>query len=309
MSKWFNNKKFSDFVNKIKQDEEASENSKQSFGKMFPKYSQPYDTSYTLRFLPALKDNDPEEFTRKIFFHSIQSQSDGSWKYIVCPWTYEEKRCPICRIVSKLYASSENEDHEIAYKLKRQQKWISNVYVVHDPRDSNKDNEEDKTTGKVKVLEFGKQIYTKVKNASDLNSKTGVGAGVIDPEDGYEFILKVVKKKEYPNYEESDFSRKSSPLADSDEKIKEILDNVHSLEDYKESKKTSIDDIMKFLEDEMLIDYLEDSEKISLTEKKEESKLDSLEEDVETKDEEEQEEIEESEDEFLKKLEALDFDD
>lgn len=265
MSKWFDEKKFGAFAKKIKEAEWAEQQSR-SFGAMFPKYSKPFDVTYILRFLPAMKDSNPTDFYQKEYYHSFPGQ-DGKWLWVTCPWTYGDKKCPLCRIVSKLYASPEREDRRMANALKRKQRWLSNVYVVDDPRDPKVDKER-RTGGKVKILGFSFQVERKVRAASDTNSATGIGSKIIDPENGFDFYLKVVEKKTdgatYPNYEESEFARQSTSLAKSEKEIDAILKQVHFIGEFIENDRTPVEKILEILEEEMLIDYLDPLEREQL---------------------------------------------
>ncbi|MFW6026787.1 MAG: hypothetical protein ACOCRX_10640, partial [Candidatus Woesearchaeota archaeon] len=72
---------------------------------------------------------------------------------MLCPKTFNfENPCPICSVTSKLYKGTEDDKKE-AGRYKRKQKFVSNIFVVDDPRDSEKEKD-DKASGKVLIYEF-----------------------------------------------------------------------------------------------------------------------------------------------------------
>ena len=288
MTKWLEESECEDFEKELREKGEEESTSGEEFRKVFHKYSKPFDVDYTLRFLPAVKDKHPGRFIRPFYRHVFQN-TDEDWVFITCPWTYGDKKCPVCRIVSKLYASSESQDRKIAKKMRRSTWYVANAYVVEDPTDKGKDDEEQRSEGKVKLFPFKKQINEVISSGCDGNAADGLGVkAVLDPEEGYDFILKVRENRTedavFPSYRQSNFARKPRPIADTDKEIKAVLEQVYSLDDYLEEIKMSKTRMLEIMEEEGLIDYLEKQEIDSLGIEPEESN--PLEDDVPMFDEE-----------------------
>jgi hypothetical protein len=256
-----------------KQAEKEAEGSSGSQRDIFPygmkstqKGKQIEPGKYVLRFLPATKDEYPEDFYRVVHFHLFHTP-DG-WKYFQCLQTTGEK-CPICEVSKQLFIGDQQDKKE-AKRLYRQEKRIANVYVVDDPRDSQR-VKEDHLTGTVRLLEYKTQLNQKISKAMSNDEETGLGAGVIDPSDeGHNFILQVTEKvsvdeesgkeSRYPSYEESMFSLKASPLADSDEEIEKILGDVFSLENKLKDQAPGRDEMYEILDKMGLLEVAKETE-------------------------------------------------
>jgi hypothetical protein len=112
--------------------------------------------SYEIRFLPDVKTG----FYKKQLYHMFQV--DGKWAFYQCPKTTDfNNPCPICSVVQKLYQGSEDDKKE-ARRLKRKQKFISNIFVAHDPRDVDKETD-DKAEGKIKLYGFPAKVEALLK--------------------------------------------------------------------------------------------------------------------------------------------------
>lgn len=213
---------------------------------------------YEGRFIPDQKGR----FTRKYMYHMWKT--NDKWIFYLCPKTDGmDKFCPVCAVVNSLYSGTA-EDKSVAFRMKRKERHVGNFYVVDDPRDREQDDEAKKASGKVKLYEFPGKLESKLKNEI-LDKKEGLGYAIFDPgSEGHNIIIKIKSTKPdgkgntYPDYSDSIFSRKSSPLADSDKEIKEIMSSTYSIDEYIESMKMSKDDTIKMLKNEMLWDAIED---------------------------------------------------
>lgn len=200
-------------------------------------------------------------FTKKYYYHMWKS--GDKMMFYLCPKTEEFSNwCPMCSITSKLYTGTEN-DKKSAYDIKRKERHVTNFYVVDDPRDKEQENDEKKSSGKVKVYEFPSKLESKIK-AEILDKKEGLGHAIFDPgPEGYNLLIKVATTKAdksgktYPDYANSTFSRRSSALG-SDKEIDVIMKSRFSLNDYLNSLKTSDEDLQKLLKTERLWDMIED---------------------------------------------------
>ena len=244
---------------------------------------------YEGRFLPDSNGN----FYEKYFYHMWQAGE--KWVFVLCPKTFDfANYCPFCSAVNKLYSSGSKQDRSHAYQLKRKEKFVSNFYIVKDPRDVDRD-EENKVVGRVKLYEFPSKVETKLKNEV-TDRDEGYGMEIFDPsENGRNFILKVLstKKQEdgrtWPDYSSSQFSRTQNALGSEDE-IEELMKNCIDIKEYIRSMETSEDKQIEILKNEFLWEILEEEalkngyqeDKPKKSVKKEESKTDESEPDWNT---------------------------
>ena len=152
-----------------------------------------------------------------------------------------------------------SEDKKMATNYKRKEKFISNFYLVDDPRDAER-NEEEKVNKSVKVYEFPGKVESKLKSEI-TDTKHGLGPAIFDPgEGGFNFILKVKATrpkdgKSWPDYSDSVFARRPEALG-SDREIKDIMDSRYDLEDYVKGMERTEDDIINILKAEMVWDMV-----------------------------------------------------
>lgn len=134
--------------------------------------------------------------------------------------------------------------------------------MIDDPRDSQAE-ESRKVSGTVRLYEFPATIEGKIRTQI-TDEEEGRGAAIFDPEDGYNFLVKVALKKpdsdgtQWPTYEMSEFSLNKNAIADSSEKIKEIMDSVYDLSEYLKSIEMDVETHKKLLKEEMLFEDVQD---------------------------------------------------
>lgn len=247
MSKWIKKDKFKEFANK-KAVEVPEE--KQS-GDFIKKWRNPVmgtqdkAKEYIVRFLP-----DPESnFYIKYMFHYFVI--DEKHYFIHCPKTDNmQNYCPWCAVNQMLYKGNKD-DKKLAYKYKRREKFVGNIFIVSDPRDDDVDDEY-KVSGKTRLYEFPATIESKLKN--EINDKEeGYGEAIFDPEDGYNLIIRIKAKKPdgngkiWPDYSDTIFSRKSSAIADTEKEIEEIMSKTVNLDEYLDSQKLTWEEHSKLL--------------------------------------------------------------
>lgn len=234
MSKWVNANAFSKFVEKKK--EEVAGNVAKTDG-FFNMWNNPkMGKKYRVRLLP-----DPNgKFYESYYYHCFQG-SDGKYVYIKCPKTDGmENFCPWCHISRMLYQGND-EDKKLAKKYNKQRRFVGNVFVVNDPRDADVDDEKYKATNTVKLYEFPATIEAKIQNEI-TNEEEGFGMDIFDPADGYDFILDIKEKapdpngKVWPSYDNCQFSRKKTSIAESEEEVAKIMENVYDISKYLENK-------------------------------------------------------------------------
>lgn len=230
MSKWKN--KFN--WEKIKQDIEKQRNQKKSYKD--ERFWSPdwrklveQDDFVTLRFLP---DKEGVPFVR-YYDHAFKYIKDNSVKWYInkCISTFGwDPACPICQKNSELYESAFEEDKKIASERRRSVNYVSNVLIINDP--INPEN-----NGKVFLWRYGKKIYEKIEKQlfpTDvmLKDEDFVEANPFDLFKGVNFKLKIKMQGEYPNYDDSDFSKKPGPAGGSEEAIDEAMEATYNLSEF-----------------------------------------------------------------------------
>ena len=197
-----------------------------------------------IRFLPApAVDGDDALPWVRIFNHGFKGPS-GKW-YIENSLTTLNQKDPVSEYNSVLWNST-SDDSSPARKQAREQKrrltYISNIYVVSDPK--NPQNE-----GKVFLYKYGKKIFDKI---SLLMNPEFEGDDPINPFDlwtGAHFRLKIRTVEGYRNYDQSVFATQSA-LSDDDAELERIWKSEYSLKDFLDAKNfKSYDDLKKKLED------------------------------------------------------------
>jgi hypothetical protein len=185
------------------------------------------------------------------------------WAFFLCKKTYGvEEFCPLCEATRKLYMGSAA-DKKMAYTYKRKEKFVGNFYVIDDPRDSEREDK-DKVNGTVKLYEFPGKVEMKLKEQI-TDSKYGLGPSIFDPgTDGYDFIIKVLSTKKddkgnvWPDYSNSEFSRKPYPIKKTDEEIKKIMESRIDIGEYIKSMEKTDEEVIAVLKSEMLWDLVKD---------------------------------------------------
>jgi hypothetical protein len=260
LSKWINKELFGEFQKQKKEEADAPSQSGLRRSNLVWETPQKGTSEkpkvYEGRFLPDPKGN----FYKKYSYHMFQSGE--KWVFIFCPKTKGfENYCPVCSVTSKLYQGSPA-DKRMAYTYKRKEKFVSNFYIVNDPRDPERD-EENRVNNTVKLYEFPSKVEMKLKEEI-TDVKNGYGYRIFDPgEDGHNFILKVLATKKDPNgkvwpdYSSSTFSRNSEALG-SESEIEKIMKQCVDLSDYINNLGVTEEKIEEVLKNEMVWDLIED---------------------------------------------------
>jgi len=256
--KWINKDLFQKFKSEVQEDADRKTQTNDSYTWKNP---EPGTTSnpkeYKIRLLPDKEGH----FYKKMFYHMFQVNGE-SWKFSICPKTFDqEDYCPICAVTAKLYKGSDDDKKE-AQRFKRKEKFISNILIVNDPRDADKDDDL-KVSGKVMLYEFPSKVEQLIRSSIN-DSENGVGMGAYDPEEGYNFILKVgltkpdQSGKSWPNYETSTFARQKSAIADTEDEINEIIDKTVDIVEYLQKKLPNEEKIIEDLKTENVFSLIED---------------------------------------------------
>ena len=256
MSKWVNEELYNNFINELEK-EPSGDNSEFVLIKWQAPEKGTADKPkvYEGRFL-----QDPEGIFYKKYYYHMFSYGE-SWKFLFCDKTHNfDNFCPWCSATQKLYAGSAA-DKKAAGNYKRKEKFVSNFYIVDDPRDVESEDDR-KNSGKVLLYEFPTKLESKIKNEL-TDKKNGLGLSIFDPsDDGYNFIIKVKSTKAqadgkvWPEYSDSVFARKSSALG-TDAEIKQIMSERHNIREYLESMHVIDETHISLLQNEMLWQIVE----------------------------------------------------
>ena len=146
-------------------------------------------------------------------------QGPGGW-YIDKSLTTLNKKDPVSEYNTTLWNSGIEANKEQARKQKRRLHYVSNVYVVSDPK--NPDNE-----GRVFKYRFGKKIFEQLKEAISPAFEDESAINPFDMTEGANFKIKIRKVDGYWNYDKSEFDS-TSPLGD-EAMINSTFSQVHSL--------------------------------------------------------------------------------
>lgn len=193
-----------------------------------------------IRFLPASK-SDKLPF---VILYSHSFQGPGGW-YIENSLTTINRQDPIGEMNSELWATGIEANKEVVRKRKRKQQYISNIYVISDPK--NPQNE-----GKVLLFKYGKKIFEKIQEAM---KPVFEGDKAIDPFDfwqGANFRLKIKKVDGYPNYDNSSFEGQTPLLDGEDEKLEKIWNSLYTLGEFTDPKNFKSYDELKARLDKVL---------------------------------------------------------
>ena len=172
-----------------------------------------------VRFLPT---PEGEEMPWVSYFdHGFQGP--GGW-YIEKSLTTINKKDPVSEYNSQLWNTGIEANKDIARKQKRRLHYVSNVYVISDPK--NPDNE-----GKVFKYRYGKKIFESLKEAISPAFDDEIAINPFDLRgEGANFKIKIRKVDGYWNYDKSEFD-KPAPLFDDENKLNDIYTQLHSLSD------------------------------------------------------------------------------
>ncbi len=175
-----------------------------------------------IRFLPAVASEDIPWV--RVFSHGFQGPT-GKWYIENCPTTLAGK-CPLCERNSELWNSGVDSNKDIARKRKRRLRYMSNIFVVSDPK--NPENE-----GKVFLFEYGTKIFDKVMEAMNPEFEDEDPVNPFCFWEGANFKLKVRRVKGFVNYDKSEFEAPSALLEGDDDAIEEQVYKLqHALQQF-----------------------------------------------------------------------------
>ena len=149
-------------------------------------------------------------------------QGPGGW-FIEKSLTTLNKKDPVSEYNTSLWNTGIEANKEIARRQKRRLHYVSNIYVVSDPK--NPDNE-----GKAFLYRYGKKIFEQLKEAISPAFEDETPVNPFDVREGANFKIKIRKVDGYWNYDKSEFDSTGS-LFDDEDKLTEIYNSLFSLSD------------------------------------------------------------------------------
>jgi hypothetical protein len=173
-----------------------------------------------IRFLPSPPQDEDGLPWAKYYDHGFNGP--GGW-YIEKSLTTIGKTDPCSEYNTTLWNSGIEANKEVARKQKRRLHYVSNVYIVKDPK--NPENE-----GKVFLFRYGKKIMEKITTAMNPQFEDDDAFDPFDLWTGANFKLKIRKVEGYQNYDLSDFDS-TGPLKDDDDEMEAIWKKEHSLKE------------------------------------------------------------------------------
>ncbi len=173
-----------------------------------------------IRFLPQ-PDLDKAP-TISFFQHGFKQK--GKWFIDNCPSTFSNP-CPVCEHIQPYWDEDTEESHNYARRYSRSKQFIANILIIKDL--GNPDN-----NGKVFLFKFGVKLYGKIEEKLFPESELDEPLAVFDPWEGANFKLKLRQVKKRNNYDNSEFLTKSGPVADNDEQLEIIFNQMMDLDEF-----------------------------------------------------------------------------
>lgn len=203
-----------------------------------------------IRFLPgAAVDGEDALPWAQYWDHGFQNKVTGKW-YIEKSLTTLGQKDPVSEYNSMLWGDRANndpnyrvEERKQARDQKRRLHYVSNIYVVSDPK--NPENE-----GKVFLFKYGKKIFDKITKMMNPDLESEGKVNPFNLWEGANFKLKMVRQSGFPNYDESVFLT-PGPLSQDDE-LERIWKSEYSLSEITDPKTFKTYDQLKARLDEVL---------------------------------------------------------
>lgn len=190
-----------------------------------PSFNEKGVASAVVRFLPAPKD-EPTPFV-KVYGHTFKGP--GGWYIENCRTTIGEPD-PVMEHNRKLWATGDEKNQNTVRSRYRRTSFIANVLVLKDPAQPDKE-------GKVFLYKFGMKIFDRIKDAADPKFDGVDPFDPFNPWEGADFVLRIAKTKEFPNYDSCQFEKPSALFGGDAAKITAIWEQEHSLQEHLQPSK------------------------------------------------------------------------
>jgi hypothetical protein len=177
--------------------------------------------SAIIRFLPSRFNEIPF-----VTYYEYAFKGPTDLWYIEKSLRSLNKPDPLGELNSKLWATGIEANRDIVRKRKQKQVFISNIYVIKDPK--HPENE-----GKVFLFKYGKKIMEKIQDAYSPEFDDQPRIDAFDMWQGANFLLRVKKGEGgFPNYDSSAFDTPSPLLGGDDKKLEEIFNQTYDLNEF-----------------------------------------------------------------------------
>ena len=186
-----------------------------------------------IRFLPAGEGQDVP--WARYWDHGFKGPQ-GQW-YIEKSLTSIGLNDPVGEMNSLLWNSGIEADKDKARTQKRRLHYVSNILVVSDP--GNPANE-----GKIFMYQYGKKIFDKIMDMMQPQFQDEEPVNPFYMWEGANFKLKIRQVEGYRNYDKSEFASLSA-LADNDEKLESLYNQMHDLSEWTDPKNYKTYDELK----------------------------------------------------------------
>jgi hypothetical protein len=202
-----------------------------------------------IRFLPgpAVDGDDALPWVR-VWSHGFKGPT-GKW-YIENSLTTLNQKDPVTEYNSELWAQSDSDESWQRKQVRAQKRkltYISNIYVISDPK--NPENE-----GKVFLYRYGKKIFDKISLLMNPELEAEKPINPFDFWSGCNFKLSIRNVQGYRNYDQSTFYG-ASPLKDNDDEMEAIWKKQYSLKEFVDPANfKSYDELKRRLHDVLELD-------------------------------------------------------
>lgn len=173
--------------------------------------------SAVIRFLPA-PDGEDMPWAR-VWSHGFKGPK--GWFIENCPTSINRDDCPVCKLNSETWDDNDEDAKNVVRNRKRKLSYISNIYVVNDPANS-------ENNGKVFLFRYGKKIFEKVNAMMNPEDPDDTPVDPFDFWDGANFKLSITKVAGFRNYDNSKFKAPSA-LSDDNSELESVYNSLHSL--------------------------------------------------------------------------------
>jgi gp32 DNA binding protein like len=177
-----------------------------------------------MRFLPAAEGEDLP--WARTWTHGFRGT--GGW-YIENSLTTIGLKDPVSEMNTLLWNSGSDDDKKIARDRKRRLSYISNVYVVSDPKNPNNE-------GKVFLFRYGKKIFEKIQEVMNPQYQDEKAINPFDFWAGADFKLKIRQVDGYVNYDRSEFATPAPLLGGDDKALEELWKRQYALKEFTDPK-------------------------------------------------------------------------
>lgn len=202
---------------------EESSGNKTSNGKnnYYRFWNMDVDEKAVIRFVVDADVNNPRKFLAKKITH-ITYNADGDKRTHVCPKTFDDKAaCPLCERSAQFY-KDEGDGSSNGKQLYRKTQHLAQALIVEDPLKYKED--EEPATGKLKLFNFGFQIYSKITEAFKDDE---LDAAPYLADQGTDFIIKKTTQGKHSSYQNSKFERRPRALTEAE--LAEVEENMIEL--------------------------------------------------------------------------------